>query len=132
MDAFILAAKDLSYELLPILGVIVLVMLIVLLSRLIKLVTKISDTLLKTHTTIDLIDTSIEKVQAPLDTAIRLSGIVDDVHEAGIEMVKNTKVYLDKNKEEIKDKVSALMTVSKDKIAKYKKTPGPEDIIGGK
>lgn len=132
MDAFILAAKDLSYELLPILGVIVLVMLIVLLSRLIKLVTKISDTLLKTHTTIDLIDTSIEKVQAPLDTAIRLSGTVDDVHEAGIEMVKNTKVYLDKNKEEIKDKVSALMTVSKDKIVKYKKTPGPEDIIGGK
>lgn len=132
MDAFILAAKDLSYELLPILGVIVLVMLIVLLSRLIKLVTKVSDTLLKTHTTIDLIDSSIEKVQVPLDTAIRLSGSVDNVHEAGIEMVKNTKVYLDKNKEEIKDKISTLMTVSKEKMGKIKKNPGPEEIIGGK
>ena len=46
-----------------------------------------------------------------IDNAIRLSGTVDDVHEAGIEMVKNTKVYLDKNKEEFNNNKNKMIKV---------------------
>ena len=67
MDEFILAAKNLSSELLPTLCLVVLVLLIVLIARLIKLVNEVEGTLHKTHNTIDLIDTSIEKAQVPLD-----------------------------------------------------------------
>ena len=134
MDEFILAAKNLSSELLPTLCLVVLVLLIVLIARLIKLVNEVEGTLHKTHNTIDLIDTSIEKAQVPLDTAVKLSGTVDQVRVAGEEMVKNTAEYLNKNKTEIKNKVQDIMEVSKEKMKKKETTkiPGPEDIIGGK
>ena len=134
MDEFILATKNLSNELLPILGLVVLILLIVLLAKLIKLTNVFANTISKTHNTIDLIDTSIEKAQVPLDTAIKLSGTVDQVRVAGEEMIKNTAEYLNKNKTEIKDKVQNMMNVSKDKIKKQEpvKKPGPEDLIGGK
>ncbi len=134
MDEFILAAKNLSSELLPTLCLVVLILLIVLIARLIKLVNEFEGTLHKTHNTIDLIDTSIEKAQVPLDTAVKLSGTVDQVRVAGEEMVKNTAEYLSKNKTEIKNKVQDIMDVSKEKMKKKETTkiPGPEDIIGGK
>lgn len=134
MDEFILATKNLSNELLPILGLVVLILLIVLLAKLIKLTSVFASTINKTHNTIDLIDTSIEKAQVPLDTAIKLSGTVDQVRVAGEEMIKNTAEYLNKNKTEIKDKVQNMMNVSKDRVKKQEpvKKPGPEDLIGGK
>lgn len=134
MDEFIIAAKNLSSELLPTLTLVVLILLIILIARLIKMVNEFENTIHKTHNTIDLIDTSIEKAQVPLDTAVKLSGTVDQVREAGEEMVKNTAEYLNRNKAEIKSKVQDIMDVTKEKLQKKEvtKVPGPEDIIGGK
>ncbi len=115
MDQFITSAYLLAVELLPIIGVAVLVVLIVLLIKLIKLTDKTSETLDRSHGTLDLIDKSIEKVQVPLDSAVKLSKTVDEVHEATVKAVKDSAVYLKKNKEEIKEKIDGLLNKNKKK-----------------
>ena len=105
MDAFIIAFSNLCKDLLPILGAVCLVCIIILLIKLIKVMSSVDSTLLKTHGTIDLVDRSIEKVQAPLDTVVKNAG---DIKERVIAFVKE---------EEKKDEL---------------KEPSPEDIIGGR
>ncbi|MBR4471456.1 MAG: hypothetical protein IKS54_09140 [Erysipelotrichaceae bacterium] len=129
MDAFIVAFRDLSRDLIPILGAICLVCVIILLIRLIKLLSSVDSTLLKTHTTIDLVDRSIEKVQAPLDTAVKVSGTVDKAHDATVAAVKDAKDFVVHNAGDIKERVVEFV----DGFTKEEelKDPSPEDIIGG-
>ena len=110
-DQLIIAARELSSMLLPTIGLIVLVILGVLLMKVIKLIDAVTNTVNRTHTTIDLVDKSIEKVQQPLDTVVKLSGTVDKVHDAGVKMVSDSAEFLSQNKEAIKNKVHE--TVSK-------------------
>lgn len=130
MDAFILALRDLCKDLLPTLGAACLVCLIVLLVKLIKVMDSVDTTLLKTHGTIDLVDKSIEKVQAPLDTAVKVSGTVDKAHDATLVAAKDVKEFVVKNAGEVKERITEIMKESskdKDEL----KEPSPEDIIGG-
>jgi uncharacterized protein YoxC len=129
MDAFIIAFRDLSRDLIPILGAICLVCVIILLIKLIKVLSSVDDTLLKTHGTIDLVDRSIEKVQAPLDTVVRVSGTVDKAHDATISAAKDAKEFVTKNAGEIKERVLAF--IKEEENEDELKEPSPEDIIGG-
>ena len=61
-------------ELLPILGVIALIFLIIFLFKLIKLIISLDVTVNKTHGSIEMVEKSLDKVQAPLDTAVNVSG----------------------------------------------------------
>ncbi|MBO4919375.1 MAG: hypothetical protein J5365_04385 [Erysipelotrichaceae bacterium] len=130
MDAFILALRDLCKDLLPTLGAACLVCLIVLLIKLIKVMDSVDATLLKTHGTIDLVDKSIEKVQAPLDTAVKVSGTVDKAHDATLVAVKDAKDFVVKNAGEVKDRIAEIMKESSKETEELKE-PSPEDIIGG-
>lgn len=105
MDAFIQSFSILSKQLLPILGAVSLVCLIVLLLKLIKFLGSLDDTVIKSHKTIDLLDQSIEKVQAPLDTVVKVSNTVDKAHDATVQAVDSAKDYIVKSAETIKDKV---------------------------
>ena len=127
MDAFILALRDLCKDLLPTLGAACLVCLIVLLIKLIKVMDSVDATLLKTHGTIDLVDKSIEKVQAPLDTAVKVSGTVDKAHDATLVAAKD---FVVKNAGEVKDRIAEIMKESSKETEELKE-PSPEDIIGG-
>ena len=109
MDQFIESAKLLAEQLLPTFGFIVLVMIIIFLHKLIKLIDQLSTTIAKVDNTIGLVDNSIDKVQAPLDTAVRLSGSVDKMHEAGIKAAKDAAKYVSENSKEIKDKVTNVI-----------------------
>ncbi len=129
MDAFIIAFRDLCSDLLPILGAVCLTCLIIVLIRVIRLLSSVDTTLLKTHTTIDLVDKSIEKVQVPLDTVAKVSVTVDKAHDATLSAVKSAADFVADNVEEIKDKVLDL--VSSDDGKDELKEPSPEDIIGG-
>ena len=130
MDAFIVAFRDLCKDLLPILGAACLVCVIILLIKLIKVLSSVDDTLLKTHGTIDLVDRSIEKVQAPLDTVAKVSGTVDRAHDATISAARDAKEFMVKNAGDIKEKV--LSYIKDDEGDKNElKEPSPEDIIGG-
>lgn len=105
MDAFIQSFSILSKQLLPILGAVSLVCLIVLLLKFIKFLGSLDDTVIKSHKTIDLLDQSIEKVQAPLDTVVKVSNTVDKAHDATVQAVDSAKDYIVKSAETIKDKV---------------------------
>ena len=128
MDAFIIAFRDLCSDLMPILGAVCLVCVIILLIKLIKVMSSVDSTLLKTHTTIELVDRSIEKVQAPLDTVAKVSGTVDKAHDATLVAVRDAKDFVVKNAGEIKDRVIAF--VNEDSKKDELKQPSPEDIIG--
>lgn len=132
MDAFIVAASDLSKQLIPILGLTVLIILIVLLAKLINLVKTVESTVKRTDNTIDLVDQSLTKVQAPLDTVVKVSHTVDKAHDATVKAVVETKEYLSKNAENIKSKVKDVADTLVSKTKKEPKEPSPEDIIGGK
>lgn len=127
MDAFLRSFKDLSNELLPILGAIVLVCLIVLLIRLIKVAKSVDNTINKTHKTIDLVDETMEKVQTPLDTVVKVSKTVDKAHDKTIEVYEKGKDFVVKNAEGIKNKVVSL--VSDDKKEELQEQ-NPEDKLG--
>ncbi|MBQ2583408.1 MAG: hypothetical protein II577_05865, partial [Erysipelotrichaceae bacterium] len=91
----------------------------------------VDSTLLKTHTTIDLVDQSIEKVQAPLDTVAKVSGTVDKAHDATLLAVKDAKEFVVKNAGDIKERVLAFVNEESKKETEELKEPSPEDIIGG-
>lgn len=131
MDAFILAFRNLCNDLMPILGAICLVCLIILLIKLIKVMSSVDSTLLKTHETIDLVDKSIEKVQSPLDTAVKLSGTVDKAHDATLVAVKDAKDFVVNHAGDIKDKFVEIISDSGKEDPAELKEPSPEDIIGG-
>lgn len=127
MDAFVQSFSVLSEQLLPILGAVALVCVIILLIKLIKVLSSLDTTLIKSHKTIDLVDESIEKVQAPLDTAVKVSHTVDKAHDLTVEAVGNAKDYIVKSAENIKDKV--ITYVNGDKSVELEE-PSPDDIIG--
>ena len=131
MDSFIVAFRNLCNEIMPILGATCLVCLIILLIKLIKVMSNIDLTLLKTHGTIELVDRSIEKVQAPLDTVVKVSGTVDKAHDATIEAAKEAKDFIVKNAGDIKERVSTYINDLKKEEIDETKEPSPEDIIGG-
>ena len=130
MDAFIVAFRNLCNEIMPILGAVCLVCVIILLIKLIKAVDSVDVTLLKTHNTIDLVDQSIEKVQAPLDTVAKISDTVDKAHDATVSAVKDAKDFVTKNASGIKDKVLSFVS-DVSEVEDELKEPSPEDIIGG-
>ena len=109
MDQFIAAAYVLAVQLLPIIGVAVLIILIVLLTKLLKLIDKLTGTLDRSHSTLNLIDMSLEKVQAPLESAAKVAKTIDEAHEFAVSAIKNSAAYLRKNHEEIKNKIDQLL-----------------------
>ena len=131
MDAFIIAFRDLSRDLIPILGAACLVCVIILLIKLIKVLSSVVLTLVKIPTTIDLVDRSIEKVQAPLDTVAKVSETVDKAHDATLVAVKDAKEFVVKNADDIKERVVAFINNNDADKKKELKEPSPEDIIGG-
>ncbi len=101
--------------LMPILGATVLVCLIVLLIRLIKLLKSVQSSTDKLPDTIGLIDTSLEKVQAPLDTVVKVSTTVDKVHDGTVELVDKTKDFVVSNIDTIKEKIVSLKKTKEEK-----------------
>lgn len=127
MDALISALQALSVQLLPILGVVVLILLIILLWRLAKLLKSLDVTIEKTHLTVDLANQSIDKMQNPLDTVVKVSGSIDKAYDAGAKAISQAKEYVANNADILKEKVSSLRNKPEEVIVH--KEPSPEDIL---
>lgn len=112
MDEFLLAAKNLAEILLPTLGALALIYLVIVLRKLAKVMDSVNVTMNTADKTVHLVNKSIEKVQAPLDTAVKISHTVDDVHDTTVETVKNigdsTKKFVDENLDTAKDYIQNL------------------------
>jgi uncharacterized membrane protein YhiD involved in acid resistance len=127
MDALISALQALSVQLLPILGVVVLILLIIFLWRLAKLLKSLDVTIEKTHLTVDLANQSIDKMQNPLDTVVKVSGSIDKAYDAGAKAISQAKEYVANNADILKEKVSSLRNKPEEVIVH--KEPSPEDIL---
>ena len=68
-------------QLLPILGAAALIFLCILLRKCWKLIEELTKTVQSLDPTLRKVDKSVDKLQAPLDTAVRLSHSVDKVQE---------------------------------------------------
>ena len=128
MDAFLVALHDLCEQLLPILGATILVVLIIFLIKLIKTLNITNSVIDRSKITIDLVDQSIEKIQSPLDTAVKISHTVDNVHDKGVQVAADVKDFAEKNIDVLKEKISKMTADKKEDV---EKEPSPEDIIGG-
>lgn len=106
MNEFIEAAQNLSVQLLPVLGVIVLIFLCVLLVKLINFVKTLDGSVKDLSGTMKLVDKSIEKVQVPLDTAVKLSHTVDEVHDKSYAAVKQAGEYVSENMGVVKNYIN--------------------------
>lgn len=129
MDAFLNSFHDLSNTLIPILGAVILVVIIVLLINVISLVRSCKKVTERLPETIGLTNQSIQKVQAPLDTAVKLSSTVDKVHDEALATAKVTKDFIVNNIDVIKEKINSY-SVGKEKEVEELKEPDSVDIVG--
>lgn len=138
MDTFIWDLYEICNLLLPIVGVVVLVVLIVVLIKIGRLLDTANVTVEKTHGSIKLVETTLGKVQEPVDTVVKVSKSIDKAHDAGVKAIDDAKVYVNKNIENIRTKVDELSEkaneVKKEQEARKEEKlsePSPEDILKG-
>lgn len=106
MDALIIALQNVSAQLLPIIGAVALFFLCVFLRKLSLLVDKLIVSISNLETTIKLVDVSIEKAQVPLDTVVKLSGTVDNLHDSSVKSINKAKNFINENVSEVKKYVN--------------------------
>lgn len=102
MDALLFSLYEVCLQLVPILASVVLIMLCLLLKKGMSLIDELTNTIKNTTNTIKLVDQSLEKFQTPLDTVVKVSHTVDNVHDSTVENVKKAKEYINENIENVK------------------------------
>ncbi len=103
VDQFIEATRAIAEQLLPILGAIALIFLSIVLSKVSKLLGTLTQTVKELDGTIDLVEKSMEKVQTPLDTVVKFSHTMDEVHDKSYDAIKQAGVYVSENMGTVKD-----------------------------
>lgn len=86
MDALLAALQNVCQQLLPIIGAVALIFLCILLKKSWLLIEEITSKVKGLDSTLHLVDESMEKVQAPLDTAVKYSHSLDKVHDKTAEV----------------------------------------------
>lgn len=110
MDELLAALGNVSAQLLPILGALALIFLCVLLKKCWGLIESLTKTINGLDPTLRLVDQSIEKVQAPLDTAVKYSHSLDKVHDKTAEAFGKAADFAAENVNEIKEFVQEKVT----------------------
>lgn len=118
MDNLINDLKIVSEQIIPILGAVALIFLCVALKKLANLLDKVKETVENVNPTIKLVDQSINKIQAPLDTAVKLSHTVDNVHDKTVEGVNKASTFIRENSEGIKNSINDTVNKFKSKMNK--------------
>ena len=108
VDELLYALKDFSNLILPTLGAITLIALTVLFVRLAALVKEATLRVKELQPTIQNVDKSIEKIQAPLDTAVNLAHSVDKAQQNAEEAMHQASVYISEQLDKLKTNLQAL------------------------
>lgn len=112
LDSLLIALRDVSEALLPILGALTLLFLCILLSRLSKLVDSLNESVKELDPTLKGLDVSVAKLQAPLDTVVKYSHSLDKVHDKTAEAFGKAADFaadsIDNLKTTVTDKVAEL------------------------
>lgn len=105
MDALILDLANVSSQLLPILGALALIFLCVLLKKAWELIDSINATVKNLDPTIKEVEKSMEKIQAPLDTAVKYSHSLDKVHDKTSEVLSKAADFASENASKLQSAV---------------------------
>lgn len=103
MDALLQDLQIVCSELLPIVGTVALIFLCILLKKCWKLIEQLTDTVNGLDPTLKKVDTSMEKIQAPLDTVVRLSHSVDKVQDKTEEALGKVSDFTTESLNNLKD-----------------------------
>jgi len=107
MDALLESLSSVSLQLLPILGVAVLIFLLILLKKVFELLKKVDKT-------IDQVDVTLKKIEGPLDTVVSVSKTIDFVNSAAENAVKTLAITLAKNFSHITSWIKSSLGRKKD------------------
>ena len=108
VDELLYALREFSNLILPTLGAITLIALTVLFVRLASLVKEATLRVKELQPTIQNVDKSIEKIQAPLDTAVNLAHSVDKAQQNAEEAMHQASVYISEQLDKLKTNLQAL------------------------
>ena len=116
MDELLLALSNVSNQVLPIAGAVALIFLCIVLNRVWKLIEAITVTVKNLDPTLKLVDQSIEKVQAPLDTFVKLSHSLDDVHDKASESIERLSQKASENADNLKSFVQEKLNKAEESV----------------
>ncbi|MBE6122617.1 MAG: hypothetical protein IJ130_10310 [Solobacterium sp.] len=116
MDELLLALSNVSSQVLPIAGAVALIFLCIVLNRVWKLIEAITVTVKNLDPTLKLVDQSIEKVQAPLDTVVKLSHSLDDVHDKASESIERLSQKASENADNLKSFVQEKLNKAEESV----------------
>ena len=119
MDELLNQLSALSVQLLPILGVIVLIFLVLIFNFILKLLKQLSGTVIKVDSTIQTVEDRLNDLKGPLHTINRISGSVDLVQDATEKAVKTFVVTVASNFDVIKDWFTNLIDKRKNKKQEF-------------
>ena len=105
VDSLLISLGDVCRQLLPILGAVALVFLCIALKRLGALLEEVNKTLQNLDPAVKSVNSSLEKVQAPLDTVVKYSHTLDDMHDKTVDSVKHMAESASEGVEKVKDYV---------------------------
>lgn len=94
VDQLITALNVVCSQLLPILGATALLFIILLLKRCIVLIDECTKRVKQLETTVQGVDQSIEKLQAPLNTVVKVSETVDNAQQSAATCIKQIATYV--------------------------------------
>lgn len=108
VDELLEGLRIFSELILPTLGAFTLIVLSVLLIRCCGLVKEATERIKQLQPTIEQVDKSIEKIQAPLDTAVNLAHSVDKAQENCEKAVQQAGVYLSEQLDHLKNSLQSM------------------------
>lgn len=119
MDELLNQLSALSVQLLPILGVVVLIFLVLIFNFILKLLKQLSGTVIKVDSTIQTVEDRLNDLKGPLHTINRISGSVDLVQDATEKAVKSIVITVASNFDVIKDWITNLIDKRKNKKQEF-------------
>ena len=103
MDQLLNQLSAFSVQMLPILGVVVLIFIVLILNHLLKMIKQLSGTVTKVDSTLQTVEDRLNDLKGPLHTINRISGSVDLVQDATENAIKSFIVGVSSNYDLIKD-----------------------------
>ncbi len=111
IDALLMDLSAVARQLLPILGAVALVLLCIVLHRLAKMVDESTLIIKELDPTVKSVNESLEKAQAPLDTVVKYSHTLDEVHDKTMssmnEMIESAGDSVTKMKDYVAEKLQS-------------------------
>ncbi len=116
MDALILDLANVSAQILPILGAVALIFLCILLKKVWGLIDTINESVKNLDPTIKDVEKSMEKLQAPLDTAVKYSHSLDKVHDKTGEMLSKATDFASENMSKLQSTLEEKFKNGEEKV----------------